>query len=108
MGLVGLIRLALPGVYYQLVELGYIRMGPPGFIEQVPAAYHGLLLIALAGLFAAGGIGMLRFGKKMLRGFRFLIALVFDWMRSTAQKVRRWFKPGHGEQRTVGHVGLVR
>jgi len=35
----------LPGVYYQLVELGYIHMGPPGFIEQVPAAYYGLQLI---------------------------------------------------------------
>jgi hypothetical protein len=27
------------------VELGYIHMGPPGFIEQVPAAYYGLQLI---------------------------------------------------------------
>jgi len=107
-GLMGLFRLALPGVYYQLVELGYIHMGPPGFIEQLPTAYYGLLLILMASLFAAGGIGMLRFGKKMLRGFRFLIAMVFDWMRSTAQKVRGWFKPGHGERRTVGHVGLVR
>jgi len=48
----------------------------------------------MASLFAAGGIGMLRLGKKMLRGFRFLIALVFDWMGSTAQKVRGWFNRG--------------
>lgn len=82
-------------------------MGPPGFIEQLSAGYEGLLLIAMASLFAAGGIGMLRFGKKMLRGFRFLIGLAFDWMRSTAQKVRGRFRPGYGEQRTVGHVELV-
>jgi hypothetical protein len=50
---------------------------------------------------------MLRFGKKMLRGFRFLIGLAFDWMRSTAQKVRGRFRAGYGERRT-GHVELVR
>ena len=107
LGLVGLIRLALPGVFDQLVELGYIQMGPPGFIEQFPVAYHGLLLICMASLFAAGGIGMLRFGKKMLRGFRFLISLAFDWMRSTAQKVRGRLRPEY-ERRTVGHVEPVR
>ena len=107
-GLVGLIRLALPGVYYQLVELGYINLGPPEFLAQVPASALGMLLIAIAILFAAGGIGMLRLGKKMLRGFRFLVGLAFDWMRSTAQKVRARFKPGRRDRRSAGHVQFVK
>jgi len=82
-------------------------MGPPGFIEQLPAAYHGLLLILLASLFAAGGIGMLRFGKKMLRGFRFLIVLAFRLDAEHRAEGAGMVQPGHGERRT-GHLGLVR
>jgi hypothetical protein len=61
----------------------------------------------MASPFAAGGLGMLRFGKKMPRGFRFLIVLAFRLDAEHRAEGAGMVQPGHGERRT-GHLGLVR
>jgi hypothetical protein len=68
-------------------------------VDQILPAYQGLFLILFAAVFAAGGLGMLRAGKRMLQGFRFLISLVFDWIRRFAQNVRTKMRGGYRELR---------
>ena len=85
MGL-GVTRFMLPEVWDRLVFLGYIQAE---FLERLSPADAGLLLILFAGVFLAAGWGLLRLGKHLLRGLRFLFSLTFDWIRRFAQSVRR-------------------
>lgn len=85
MGL-GVTRFMLPEVWDRLVFLGYIQMD---FLERLSPADGGLLLILFAGFFLAAGWGLMRLGKHLRRGLRFLFNLTFDWMRRFAQSVRR-------------------
>jgi uncharacterized membrane protein len=99
-GLLGIMRVSLPGLFDRLVTMGFIQMGPPGgFVDQLSPAYQGLFLLLFAAMFVAGGLGMLRLGKRMLRGFRFLVSLVFDWLRRFAQKTRAKLSAGYRDRR---------
>jgi hypothetical protein len=44
---------------------------------------------------------MLKLGKRMLLGLRFLFALAFDWIRRFAQRLRRRLRPGNRERPRV-------
>ena len=54
-------------------------------------------MILFASLLVAGGFGMLRLGKHLLRGLRFLFSLLFDKMRRFAQRLRRKLHPQNRE-----------
>ncbi|MBV9158943.1 MAG: hypothetical protein JO097_21970 [Acidobacteriaceae bacterium] len=97
-GLLGVIRVLLPELWERLVTLGFIQIdGPVGdFLAHFPASDQGLFIILFASLFIVAGLGMLRGGRYLLRGLRFLFNLVFEWMRRFAQSIRRKLrqKPG--------------
>jgi len=101
----GLTRVLLPELWDKLVILGYIRTGD--FFEGLSPTDAGLLLVLLAGLFLAGGWGMFRVSKHLLRGLRFLFSLTFDWMRRFAQTIRRKLRRDDGPGRPVGSVSFV-
>lgn len=54
-------------------------------------------MIVVASVFVASGVGLLRLGKYLLRGLRFLMSLIFDWARRFAQTVRRKMRRDKGE-----------
>ena len=85
--LFGLTRIVLPELWDKLVTLGFIQTGD--FLEGLSPTDQGFLLILLATLFLAAGWGLLRLGKYLLRGLRFLFSLTFDWIRRFAQTIRR-------------------
>jgi uncharacterized membrane protein len=89
--LMGMTQIVLPRLWDKLLTLGFIQLnGPPAqFLDQFSAPDRGLIMVVFAGLFAVSGLGMLRLGRRMLRGLRFLFALGFDWIRKFAQRVRR-------------------
>jgi uncharacterized membrane protein len=89
--LLGVTRLLLPQLWDQLLTLGFIQMNGPlaDFLEHFSVPDQGLLMILFAGVFVAGGLGMLWLGRHLLRGLRFLFSLVFDWTRRFAQSLRR-------------------
>jgi uncharacterized membrane protein len=97
--LMGLTHMILPQLWEKLVMLGFIRFdGPPAeFFEGFSPSDQGLIMILFAGLFAAGGLSMLRLGRRLLHGLRFLFSLAFDWMRRCAQSVRRRLRASNGE-----------
>ena len=94
--LMGMTQIVLPQLWDKLMALGFIRLnGPPAeFLDQFSPADQGLIMVVFAGLLAVSGLGMLRLGKRLLRGLRFLSGLVFDWMRQCAQSVRRRLRQG--------------
>jgi uncharacterized membrane protein len=89
--LMGMTQIVLPQVWDKLLTLGFIRLdGPPvQFLDQFSAPDQGLIMVLFAGLLAVSGLGMLRLGRRLLRGLRFLFVLAFDWIRQLAQRVRR-------------------
>jgi uncharacterized membrane protein len=91
MMLLGVTRMLLPELWDKLVMLGFIHMdGPPGdFLDSLSTTDAGFMMILFASALGAGAWGMFRLGKKFLRGMRFLFSLVFDWIRRSAQSVRR-------------------
>jgi len=92
--LAGLVRLIFPRLWDNLVLNGYIQMNGPGdLLDQLPSSLAGLLMILIAGALIACGWGMLRIGKHMLRGLRFLIVLAFNRTRRLAQHVRGKLRP---------------
>jgi uncharacterized membrane protein len=88
--LLGLIRVVLPQLWDKLVALGFIQISgsPLQFFDQASPADQGILLIVFASLLAISGLGMLRLGRSMVRGLRFLFSLAIDWLRQIAQRVR--------------------
>ena len=93
--LAGMVRIVVPHLWEMLVSNGYIQMGsgPGNFLDQLPSSLAGLLMIVMASALGACGWGMLRIGKRMLRGLRFLTVLVFDRARRLAQHIRRKLRP---------------
>jgi len=89
--LMGMTQLVLPQLFDKLTALGFIRIGgpPAEFLDGFSPSDQGLVMILFAALLAVGGLSLLRLGKRMLLGLRFLFALAFDWMRRFAQSVRR-------------------
>jgi uncharacterized membrane protein len=94
--LLGLIRIVLPELWDKLIVLGFIRFdGQAGeFLDHLTAADQGLILILFASVFIASGVGLLRLGKRLLQGLRFLFSLILDWARRTAQSLRRRLSKG--------------
>jgi uncharacterized membrane protein len=88
--LMGMTQIVLPQLWEKLMALGFIRLSgaPAEFLDQFSPPDQGLILVVFAGLLAVSGLGMLRLGKRLLRGLRFLFALALDWMRQCAQSVR--------------------
>lgn len=86
----GLTRIYEPGVWDKLVTNGFIHFDRPvaDFLDQLPPGGQGLLLIVIAAVFVACGLGMLWVGRYLIRGLRFLFSLAFDRARKSAQAVR--------------------
>jgi uncharacterized membrane protein len=89
--LLGLTRILLPQMFDKLVVLGFIQFDGPvaEFLDHFSPSEQGLFMILIASLLVASGFGMLRLGKYLLRGLRFLFSLLFDRMRRLAQSLRR-------------------
>jgi uncharacterized membrane protein len=90
--LLGLTRFLLPEFWERH---GSLQIDAPigAFLDSLPPSDAGLLLMLFAVVFLAAGWGLLRLGKHLLRGLRFLFSLTFDWIRSFAQGVRRKLRP---------------
>jgi uncharacterized membrane protein len=97
--LMGLTRVLAPHLFDKLVAAGFIQFDGPvaQFLDQFSASEQGLFMILFASLLVAGGFGMLRLGKHLLRGLRFLFSLLFDKMRRFAQRLRRKLHPQNRE-----------
>jgi len=103
----GLIRVILPELWDKLVMLGFIQMnGPAEFFNHLSPTGQSFLLIVVASVFVASGLGLLRLGKYLLRGLRFLLSLIFDWTRRFAQTVRRKLRRNKGEGLPVSQVSF--
>jgi len=102
----GLARICEPAMWDRLVALGYIQMnGPVGdFLNQLPPSVQGLLMIVVAALFIATGVGMFWLGKHMLRGLRFLCGLVFNWLRQFGQTVRTKLRQNSSNNFSLGET----
>jgi uncharacterized membrane protein len=88
--LLGLSRYFMPQLIDRLIELGIVRIDEPlELFTQFSPADQGLLLVLMASIILAAGLGMLWLGKRMLRGLRFLSSLAFDWTRRAAQSIRK-------------------
>ncbi|HXB74566.1 MAG TPA: DUF1700 domain-containing protein [Candidatus Acidoferrales bacterium] len=97
--LLGLTRTLLPHIFEKLVVLGLIQFDGPtaDFLDHFSPSEQGLFMILFASLMVASGFGMLRLGKYVLRGLRFLFSLLFDRMRRFAQLLRRTLHPENRE-----------
>ena len=94
----GLIRVVLPELWDKLVMLGFIQfIGPVEIVNHLSPTGQAFLMIVVASVFVASGVGLLRLGKYLLRGLRFLMSLIFDWARRFAQTVRRKMRRDKGE-----------
>jgi uncharacterized membrane protein len=84
----GAIRIALPELWDKHV---FLQMDGPfaEFLDRLSPSDQGLLLLLFAAVFVASGVGLLRLGKRLLRGLQFLFSLILDWTRRTAQTLRR-------------------
>jgi uncharacterized membrane protein len=103
--LTGATRILFPELWERLVSLGFIQTGE--FFDRLPASDQGLIMILFACVFGACGWGLVRLGKHLLRGLRFLFSLVFDWMRRSAQSIRRTLRKDHSEGLPAGKLSFV-
>jgi uncharacterized membrane protein len=108
--LLGLTRIFLPQLWDKLTMLGFIQIdGPPAeFLDHLSSLDQGLVMVLFASVFVASGLGMLRLGRYLLRGLRFLFSLVFDWMRRFAQTARRKLRQPTREGPHVSEVSFVK
>jgi uncharacterized membrane protein len=94
----GLIRVVLPELWDKLMMLGIIQInGPAEFFNHLSPTGQAFVLIVVASAFLATGLGLLRLGKYLLHGLRFLVSLIFDGVRRFAQTVRRKLRRDKGE-----------
>jgi uncharacterized membrane protein len=88
--LCGLTRIVTPETWDRLITLGLIQVGGPfAFLERLSPSDEGLIFIMLGSAFFAAGWGLLRLGKKLFHGLRFLFKLTFDWIQRFMQSVRQ-------------------
>jgi uncharacterized membrane protein len=101
--LMGLTQFALPQLWDKFITLGFIHIGglPAEFLDRFSPSDQGLLMILFATLLAGGGLSMLKLGKRILLGLRFLFALAFDRIRRFAQRLRRRLVQGNRERPRV-------
>ena len=99
--LLGLTRIYQPGAWDKLVTAGFIHMdgGLADLLDLLTPSGQGLVLIAVAGMFAACGMGMLWLGRYLVRGLRFLLSLGFNWIRQLAHAAPRLL--GKAEQKAT-------
>jgi uncharacterized membrane protein len=103
----GLIRVVLPELWDKLMMLGVIQInGPAEFFNHLSPTGQAFVLIVVASAFLASGLGLLRLGKYLLRGLRFLVSLIFDGVRRFAQTVRRKLRRDKGEGLPVSQVSF--
>jgi uncharacterized membrane protein len=94
----GVIRVVLPELWDKLMMLGVIQInGPAEFFNHLSPTGQAFVLLVFASVFVASGLGLLRLGKYLLRGLRFLLSLIFDGARRFAQTVRRKLRRDKGE-----------
>jgi uncharacterized membrane protein len=89
--LLGVTRILLPHLWDKLEMLGFIRLDGPvaELFHHLSVSEQSLVMLLVAGVFVASGLGMLRLGRRLLRGMRFLFSLAFDRMRRLAQSAQR-------------------
>jgi uncharacterized membrane protein len=93
-----LIRVILPELWDKLMMLGVIQInGPAEFFNHLSPTGQAFIMIVFASVFLASGLGLLRLGKYLVRGLRFLVSLIFDGVRRLAQTVRRKLRRDEGE-----------
>jgi hypothetical protein len=109
-GSLGLTRIVVPELWDKLVTLGFIQMNGPvaDFLDHFPVFDQNLLLLLFASVFVVSGLGMLRLGRYLLRGLRFLFSLVFDWTRRFAQSVQRKLRQDNRGGLPVSEVSFVK
>ena len=97
--LLSFVRFALPDLWDKLVMLGVIQINGPvaEYFDGLTAPEQALLMILIATVFVAAGLGLLWLGRYLLRGMRFLLSLTFDWSRRFAQTVRGKLRRGKRE-----------
>jgi len=86
----GLTRIYEPAVWDRLIAIGVIQLDSQvaGILDPISPAGQGTLLIILAGVFAACGLGMIWVGKHLTRGIRFLFTLLLTWIQQLAVRIR--------------------
>ena len=90
---IGLSRFLFPPLLDRLIEIAAVdRNFPVEFVAQFSPADQGLMIVLVASVILAAGVGMLWLGKRMLLGLRFLFTLAFDWTRRAAQSIRKRFE----------------
>jgi hypothetical protein len=105
----GLIRVILPELWDKLVMLGFIQFnGPAELVNHLSPTGQAFLLIVVASVFAACGLGLLRLGRYLLRGLRFLLSLIFDRTRTFAQSVRRRLRREKPAEAPASQVSFIR
>jgi uncharacterized membrane protein len=98
----GLIRVVLPELWDKLRMLGFIQInGPAEFFNHLSPTGQAFFMFVFASAFLASGLGLLRLGKYLLRGLRFLLSLIFDGARRFAQTVRRKLRRDKSERLPV-------
>jgi uncharacterized membrane protein len=107
--LLGLTRMFLPHLWDNMVTLGYIQIsGPPAeLLDHLSPSEQGLIMMLLASVFVASGLGMLRLGRYLLRGLHFLFSMGLDRMRPLAQSVRGKLRRDTRERQQVGEVSFA-
>jgi uncharacterized membrane protein len=95
----GVIRFLVPELWDKLVMLGFIQINGPSseLFDRLSPEGQGFFIIVVASAFVASGLGLLRLGKYLLRGLRFLLSLIFDWTRRFAQSVGRRMRRDKGQ-----------
>jgi uncharacterized membrane protein len=107
MGL-GLIRIYEPGFWDKLVSMGVIQMDGrlADLVDTFSPDTQGLIMLALACVFAAAGLGMLWLGKHLVRGLRLLLGLAPEGIRQIGQTIRRGFRAEKQAAPQFGNVSL--
>jgi uncharacterized membrane protein len=101
----GLVRVILPELWDKLVMLGFIRFdGPAEFFNHLSPTGQAFIMLVFASVFLASGLGLLRLGKYLLRGLRFLVSLIFDGARRLGKTVRRKLRRDKGEGLAVSQM----
>jgi hypothetical protein len=78
--------------------LGIIQVnGPAEFFNHLSPTGQAFIMIVFASLFLASGLGLLRLGKYLVRGLRFLVSLIFDGARRLGKTIRRKLRRDKGE-----------
>jgi uncharacterized membrane protein len=93
--LLGLIRALFPRLLDGLIMLDVVRIDAPTaeFLNHFSTFGQGLLMMLFGAFWLACGFGMVRIGKYLFRGLRFLVVLLFDRMRRLTRGARAKLRP---------------